>query len=121
MVRGEATSCQDFAASVPATRGSLPPLDPASLKLYSGGWSSGSANRAVGELTQNRAARFHLNFVPRQYSSTNLDKTKERGRKSLERADSGLPTELPPLNRCEPSGGGNLEENGRSRWKIWAD
>ena len=37
MVRSQATSCQDFAASVPATRGSLPPLDPASLKLYSGG------------------------------------------------------------------------------------
>src|ERR1700687_4459490 len=30
-------SCQDFAASLLATKGSLPPLDPASLKLYSGG------------------------------------------------------------------------------------
>ena len=59
------TSMPGFRVLRAATRGSLPPLDPASLKLYSGGWSSGSANRAVGELTQNRAARFHLNFVPR--------------------------------------------------------
>ena len=50
MVRGETTSCQDFAASVPATRGLIAaPWTPASLKLYSGGWSSGNANRAVGD------------------------------------------------------------------------
>jgi hypothetical protein len=73
MGRSEATSCQDFAASVPATRGLIAaPWTPASLKLYSGGCTTGDAFRAVGELTQNRAARFHLNFVPRQAEEIEL-------------------------------------------------
>jgi hypothetical protein len=43
-------SMQDFAASMPATRGSLPPLDPASLSLFRAnrgvrGWSRVRENR----------------------------------------------------------------------------
>jgi hypothetical protein len=57
------TSCQDFAASVPATRGLIAaPWTPASLSLLPGRTVLPSHRG----LTQKRAQRIHLNCVPRQ-------------------------------------------------------
>jgi hypothetical protein len=58
------TSCPDFAASVPATRALIAAPGPR-LAVFSVRGRRGGMFRADGGLTQKRAQRFHLNFVPR--------------------------------------------------------
>ncbi len=55
--------CPDFAASMPATRGTRPlPLDPLPSSLF----QSVVARSSRKSLTQNRLEKFHLNPEPRQ-------------------------------------------------------
>jgi len=65
-VAGGLHPCPDFAASMPATRGTRPlPLDPLPSSLF----RRILARSSRKSLTQNRLEQFHLNPEPRQHGT----------------------------------------------------